>query len=86
MAPAIRVPFDFHWYARSTGAGVQVPAEAVRVAPTAAVPVMDGIGPDTGVAGTVAVGLLVADVVCRPEPEAVSVTVIFLPCSAVVTR
>ena len=51
-APAIGASPRNHWNARPTGAGVQVPAVAVRTDPTRAVPVTTGTGAAVKVDGT----------------------------------
>src|SRR5690349_16749721 len=45
VAPPMMLPSRSHWYAKVTPAGFHVPAVAVSVSPTTAVPVTAGVGP-----------------------------------------
>ena len=90
-APLMATPSRFHWYASETGAGAQVPADAVSTCPTCAVPAMvgtgvsvSGVGPGAEAEATLVVYADVFVTEVYPAFVPVTDTEIGVPCTAAV--
>lgn len=82
VAPEIFLPLRYHWIARVTGAGDQVPVTAVSVLPTCGIPLIVGRTPVSFPPVTRTVGALVAVADEYPALDPVTDTVSVLPASA----